>query len=154
LNVVAASAALNTVKSTYCPPTLNNEMLSDPLTKVVRGRNVCTQYIKKYLIFLYQKMLKPSPTLMWSKIEIPVNLQSFIPNHFVVLNHKKLLLHQNYLTFVYCLMNKMILNRSMLLISPTGINWFKSTLVIACNRNGWHSSKGEGLLKYRNRPNL
>ena len=75
LNIVAVSAALGITIHTYCPSTFNKVMLSDPLTKTICGRNV-------------KKNLTESITLMWSKLQLPDDLQNFIPDHFVVLRKR------------------------------------------------------------------
>ena len=79
LNVVAASSALNVVITTFCPSTFNRSLLSDPLTKVVHGRNVSSRSSKSSL------------TLMWSMLKVPKNPSNYAPDHFVLLENKEVL---------------------------------------------------------------
>ena len=79
LNVVATSSALNVVITTFCPSTINRSLLSDPLTKVVHGRNVSSRSSKSSL------------TLMWSMLKVPKNPSNYAPDHFVLLENKEIL---------------------------------------------------------------
>lgn len=76
LVVSAISAAMDCPIQSYCPPTQAAYFLSEPLSRVVRGRGVTHRKNPKF-------------TLMWTTTHVPANQKDFRPNHFVLMKQKR-----------------------------------------------------------------
>ncbi|GFN88943.1 hypothetical protein PoB_001544900 [Plakobranchus ocellatus] len=76
---ILAVACTNSVTGkgimTYCSPTAVSKLLSNPLTKEVRGKGV-------------KESRECACTVMWSMMTCPKNFLDFLPNHFVLLRKK------------------------------------------------------------------
>ena len=75
LHLYALSAAVEKPIRSYCPPTSKNELMSEPFSRKVYGRQV-------------KKTKSVEITLMWTMTNIPKCNTDFLPNHFVILKSK------------------------------------------------------------------
>ncbi|GFO32863.1 hypothetical protein PoB_005936800 [Plakobranchus ocellatus] len=75
LAVACTSSIIGKGIMTYCPPTVVPKLLSNPLTKEVRGRGV-------------KESRECACTIMWSMMTCPKKFSDFRPNHFVLLRKK------------------------------------------------------------------
>ncbi|GFN97259.1 hypothetical protein PoB_002376500 [Plakobranchus ocellatus] len=75
LAVACTNSVIGNGIMTYCPPTTVPKLLSNPLTKDVRGRGL-------------KESRECTCTVMWSMMICPKNISDFQPNHFVLLRKK------------------------------------------------------------------